>query len=61
MRNGVQPEAVGRYSVMRLRGGVMTAGYLRPGYRRNTYAVHGPINLIDADVEWATPVALIQP
>jgi transcriptional regulator with XRE-family HTH domain len=60
-RRGVQDAAVGRYSVMRLRGGVMTAGYLRPGYRRDTYAVHGPMNLMDAEVEWAAPVVLIQP
>jgi transcriptional regulator with XRE-family HTH domain len=58
---GVQPDAVGRYSVMRLQGGVMTAGYLRPGYRTGTYAVHGPMNLLDAQVEWAAPVLLIQP
>lgn len=38
-----------------------TAGYLRPGYKRGTYAVHGQINLIDAHVEWAAPVVLIQP
>jgi transcriptional regulator with XRE-family HTH domain len=61
LKNGVSPDAVGRYAVMRLRGGVMTAGYLRPGYRPGTYAVHGPINLMDATVEWATPVVLIQP
>jgi transcriptional regulator with XRE-family HTH domain len=59
--SGVQADAVGRYCVMRLRGGVMTAGYLRPGYKRGTYAVHGPMNLIDATVEWATPIVLIQP
>ena len=61
LRTGVQPGAVGRYSVMRLRHGVMTAGYLREGYRRGTYAVHGPMNLMDAEVEWAAPVVLIQP
>jgi transcriptional regulator with XRE-family HTH domain len=61
LRDGVQPEAVGRYAVMRLRGGVMTAGYLRPGYTRGTYAIHGPMNIVDARVEWATPVVLIQP
>jgi transcriptional regulator with XRE-family HTH domain len=60
-KTGVQPEAVGRYAVMRLQGGVMTAGHLRPGYRRGTYAVHGPVNLVDATIEWATPVVLIQP
>lgn len=60
-KSGVDPEAVGRYAVMRLHGGVMTAGHLRPGYKRGTYAVHGPINLMDATVEWATPVVLIQP
>lgn len=60
-KSGVQPDAVGRYSVLRLQGGVMTAGYLRPGYKRGTYAVHGPINLIDAQVAWAAPVVLIQP
>jgi transcriptional regulator with XRE-family HTH domain len=61
LRDGVQPEAVGRYAVMRLRGGVMTAGYLRPGYTRGTYAIHGPMNIVDARVEWAAPVVLIQP
>jgi transcriptional regulator with XRE-family HTH domain len=60
-QGGVQADAVGRYSVMRLQGGVMTAGYLRPGYKPGTYAVHGPINLIDAQVDWAAPVVLIQP
>jgi hypothetical protein len=60
-KTGVAPDAIGRYSVMRLRGGVMTAGYLRPGYKRGTYAVHGPMNLMDATVEWAAPVVLIQP
>lgn len=61
LKSGVVPGAVGRYSVMRLQGGVMTAGYLREGYRRGTYAIHGPMNLIDAQVEWAAPVVLIQP
>ena len=58
---GVHPEAIGRYSVMRLQGGVMTAGYLRPGYTRGTYAIHGPMNLMNTTVEWAAPVVLIQP
>ncbi len=61
LKAGVQPDAVGRFSVMRLQGGVMTAGHLRQGYKRGTYAVHGPMNLMDATVEWATPVVLIQP
>lgn len=61
LKAGVQPDAVGRFSVMRLHGGLMTAGHLRPGYKRGTYAIHGPMNLMDAHVEWATPVVLIQP
>jgi transcriptional regulator with XRE-family HTH domain len=60
-KNGVKPEAVGRYAIVRLRNGVTTVGYLRPGYRPNTYAIHGPMNIMEAQVEWATPVVLIQP
>jgi transcriptional regulator with XRE-family HTH domain len=58
---GVQPDAVGKFAVMRLRGGVMTAGHLRPGYSPGTYSVHGANQMIDAQVEWATPVVMIQP
>jgi transcriptional regulator with XRE-family HTH domain len=60
-KNGVQPEAVGRYAIARLRNGVTTVGYLRQGYRPHTYAIHGPMNIMEAQVEWATPVVLIQP
>lgn len=58
---GVQPDAVGRYAVMRLAGGVMMAGYLRPGYKPGTYAVHSASQIVDARLEWAAPVLLIQP
>lgn len=61
LKNGVPASAVGRYSVARIRNGVTTAGYLRPGYKPNTYAIHGPMNIMEAHVEWATPVVLIQP
>lgn len=58
---GVPADAVGRYCVMRLAGGVMMAGYLRPGYKAGTFAVHSATVIMDARLDWAAPVLLIQP
>ena len=60
-QNGIHPEAVGKYCVMRLAGGMMTVGYLRPGYSQGKYAIHRGGSTTEAAVEWATPVLLIRP
>jgi len=60
-RSGIQPDAIGRYSVMRLPGGMMTIGYIRPGYERGKYAIHRGASVTEAAIEWATPIRMIVP
>lgn len=60
-RSGIQADAIGRYSVMRLPGGMMTIGYIRPGYERGKYAIHRGASVTEAAIEWATPVLMIVP
>ena len=60
-RSGIQPDAIGKYSVIRLPGGLMTMGYLRPGYERGKHAIHRGNTITEAAIEWATPVLMIVP
>lgn len=60
-RTGIRPDALGKYSVARLVGGMMTIGYLRPGYSAGKHALHRGTSITEAEVEWATPVLLITP
>ena len=60
-RSGIHADAIGKYSVMRLPGGMMTIGYLRPGYERGKYAIHRGNSVTEAAIEWAAPVLMIVP
>lgn len=60
--NGVQPEAVGRLSWCRLRKGVIYLAAPSRSKQRGRWDLTGPaVDVRAADLEWASPVLLIQP
>lgn len=59
--DGVQPEAMERLSLLKIRKGMTSIAQVRRGYRPGRWNLSGPVAAIaDADIEWATPVVLIQ-
>lgn len=59
--DGVQPEAMERLSLVKIRKGMTSIAQVRRGYQAGRWNLSGPVSAItDADVEWATPVVLIQ-
>lgn len=62
MDGTVQADAVGRLSVVRLRGGVIHIAKLMRGMRRGRWNLVSPIGTMkDVELEWAKPILLVQP
>jgi DNA-binding Xre family transcriptional regulator len=59
--DGVQPEAMERLSLVKIRKGMTSIAQVRRGYQAGRWNLSGPVAAItDVDLEWATPVVLIQ-
>lgn len=58
---GLNPDAVDRFSFVKVRGGLSTMAQVKRGYRPGRYSLHGPMSANDVELEWAEPVLLIQP
>lgn len=57
----VAPEAMERLSVVKIRKGMTCIAQVRRGYKAGRWNLSGPIVATDdADLEWATPIGLIQ-
>lgn len=62
MDGSIQPEAVGRLSMVRLRNGVICVAKVARGLKRGRWTLTSPVGTIpDADVEWAKPILHIVP
>ena len=62
MDGSIQPEAVGRLSMVRMRNGVITIAKLMRGIRRGRWNLVGPVgSMRDVEVEWAKPILLVIP
>lgn len=60
---GLDPDAVNRLCVVKIRNGVTLVRHLRRGYKPRTYNLidpFGAVSIDNADVEWATPVVEIR-
>jgi transcriptional regulator with XRE-family HTH domain len=58
---GLSPDAVDRFSFVKVRGGLSTLAQVKRGYRPSRYSLHGPMSASDVELEWAEPVLLIIP
>ncbi len=58
---GLNPEAVDRFSFVKVRNGLSTLAQVKRGYKPGRFNLHGPMSAQDVDLEWAEPVLLIQP
>jgi transcriptional regulator with XRE-family HTH domain len=62
VRHGVQPEAVGRLSLCRLKDGVIYLAAPSRGTHRGRWHLSGPASAAkNVELEWATPVLIIIP
>lgn len=62
MDGSIQPEAVGRLSVVRLKDGVIYAAKISRGMKRGRWTLSSPVGVMkDAEVEWAKPILLVSP
>jgi transcriptional regulator with XRE-family HTH domain len=59
---GIRPEAVGRLSFVRLRGGIIYLARMMHSLRRGRWDLAGPAAFVkEAEIDWATPVLTILP
>lgn len=62
VQHGIQPEAVGRLSICRLRDGVIYLAAPKTSRQRGRWDLTGPATSANGvELEWAAPVLLIQP
>lgn len=62
VEHAIQPEAVGRLSVVRLKDGVIYAAKINRGMRRGRWTLSSPVGVMkDVEVEWAKPIMLVSP
>ncbi|MGX0133060.1 helix-turn-helix domain-containing protein [Cupriavidus metallidurans] len=54
--DGPPGEAVGRFSICKIKDGPGVLAYVRRGYREGTYNLSGPFSQENVTLEWATPV-----
>ncbi|HLV16014.1 MAG TPA: helix-turn-helix transcriptional regulator [Pseudomonas sp.] len=54
----IEPDAVGRFCLARIKGGDTVLATVRRGYREGTYNLSGPVSADSVRLEWATPVLL---
>jgi transcriptional regulator with XRE-family HTH domain len=52
----VASEAIGRWSICKIRNGPVVVGTLRRGYREGSWNVGGPVQHEDVTLEWAEPI-----
>ena len=59
---GISPEAVGRLSFCRIKGGGIYVARIVRGMKRGRWTLHLPTGVMnDIDVEWAKPILLVVP
>ena len=59
---GISPEAVGRLSFCRIKGGGIYVARIVRGMKRGRWTLHLPTGVMhDVEVEWAKPVMLVVP
>lgn len=57
----VHPESLERLSLVKIRNGCTGIGQIRRGYQKNRWDISGPSMVMrDVDVEYASPILLIQ-
>lgn len=60
-KEGVQPEALERLSVVKIRNGLTGIAQVTRGYQRGRWDISGPaLTARDVDLEYAVPILLIQ-
>lgn len=58
----VASDAIGRFSLVRLKNGVMTLGQVRRSYIPGRFSIDSPdVATKDVELEWAEPIILIKP
>nr|DAQ54369.1 MAG TPA: helix-turn-helix domain protein [Caudoviricetes sp.] len=52
---------IGRFCIVKCKGSIRTIGTIRRGYKAGRFNITGPaIDVIDADLEWASPIVAIR-
>lgn len=57
---GVAPEAIGRFSMAKIRNGVTVVATVRKGYQPERYRLSGPFDAADVQLDWAQPIEHIR-
>lgn len=59
--SNISPDAVGRFSYVRMKNGLATLAQVARGYRPGRYNLIGPASADNVELDFAEPVLLIQP
>lgn len=52
--------SIGRFCIVKLKGGVQMLAYVKRGYKPNTYNLFGTVHIMDAELEYSTPILWIK-
>lgn len=58
--DGKKSDTIGKLCIVKLKGGLQMLAYVKRGYSPNLYNLFGAVHIVDAELEYSTPILWIR-